>query len=269
MKILFCGDVVGRSGREAVLTHIPALRKQYGLHLVIVSGDNAANGFGITPKICREFFDCGVDVITGGDHVWDQKETHAYLNQEPRVLRPHNFPDSVPGKGFHIVTLANGRKIAILHLLGQVFHKEYLNCPFNCADTALHGYRLGKQVDAIIVDMHAEATSEKNAMGVYLDGRVSAVLGTHTHVPTSDARILQGGTAYQTDVGMCGDYHNTVIGFQPDAPLQIFTTKLRKTRMQPGTKEGTLCATLVDIDASTGLALTIQPLMVGGALNTA
>jgi 2',3'-cyclic-nucleotide 2'-phosphodiesterase len=259
LTLLFCGDVVGRSGREAVLKHVPLLRKEHALDFVIVSGDNAARGFGITPEICKEFFAVGVDVVTGGDHVWDQKETHPYLEREPRLLRPHNFPEKTAGKGFGVYSLPDGRSIAVLHLLGQVFHKEHLDCPFACADKALATTRLGREVAAIFVDMHAEATSEKNAMGHFLDGRVSAVIGSHTHVPTSDARIFPKGTAYQTDAGMCGDY-NSVIGFEPDVPLQMFTTKLRKARMQPASGEGTLCATLVVVDGDTGLARAISAL---------
>lgn len=266
LRILFCGDVVGRTGRDAILHHVPRLRASERLDAVIVSGDNAANGFGITPAICREFFACGVDVITGGDHIWDQKDTLPYLSQEKRLLRPHNFPPRTPGRGMGIYPLPDGRSFAVLHLLGQVFHREYLDCPFACADAALEGHRLGSDLAAIVVDMHAEATSEKCAMGVYLDGRVSAVLGSHTHIPTADARILKGGTAYQTDTGMCGDYHNTVIGFDPATPLAIFTTKLRKQRMTPGTAEATLCATLIELDGVSGLTKRIQPLMLGGAL---
>jgi 2',3'-cyclic-nucleotide 2'-phosphodiesterase len=265
LTLLFCGDVVGRPGREAVLKHVPRLRAEHALDFVVVSGDNAARGFGITPEICREFFACGVDVITGGDHVWDQKETHPYLEREPRLLRPHNFPDKAPGKGWGIYPLPDGRSIGILHLLGQVFHKENLDCPFACADRTLATMRLGQQPAVILVDMHAEATSEKNAIGQYLDGRVSAVVGSHTHVPTADARILRKGTAYQTDVGMCGDY-DSIIGFDCEAPLASFTTKVRKLRMQPAAGEGTLCAALIVVDGDTGLARSITHLRLDGMI---
>jgi hypothetical protein len=261
ITLLFCGDVVGRSGREAVLKHVPRLRAEHALDFVIVNGDNAARGFGITPDIVREFLAAGVDVVTGGDHIWDQKEIFPYLEREPRLLRPHNFPEKAAGKGFGIYPLPDGRSIAVLHLLGQVFHKEYLDCPFACADRALATTRLKQEVAAIFVDMHAEATSEKNAMAHFLDGRVSAVVGSHTHVPTADARIFPKGTAYQTDAGMCGDY-DSVIGFEPDVPLQIFTTKIRKARMTPASGTGTLAATLIMLDGATGLARSITPLMV-------
>lgn len=265
MKLLFCGDVVGRSGRDAVIDYVPILRKKHGLDFVVVSGDNAAGGFGISPQICHDFFQCGVDVVTGGDHVWDQKDAHSYLEREPRFLRPHNFPDKAPGTGFRIYDLPNGHKIAILHLLGQVFHKENLDCPFACADQALKNTIMPKHVASILVDMHCEATSEKNAMGLYLDGQVSAVVGSHTHIPTADARILPRGTAYHTDVGMCGDY-NSIIGFDTKAPIQLFTSKMKRIRMQPATGTGTLSAALIDIDDKTGLATSIEHLMLGGTL---
>jgi metallophosphoesterase (TIGR00282 family) len=261
MKILYCGDVVGRSGREAVLEQVPLLRQAQALDAVIVNVDNAAGGFGTTAEEIHSFTKAGVDVMTGGDHVFDQKEAPQLLAAEPRLLRPHNFPASVPGTGCKMFTLANGKKLLVLHLLGQVFHREYLNSPFECADAALAPYRLGSNVDAILVDMHAEATSEKMAMGVHLDGRVSVVIGSHTHVPTADAHILRGGTAYQTDAGMCGDYDNTVIGFKPEGPMQQFLHKYRKVRMEPGRGKGRLCGAIVEIKPS-GLAKSISPIQL-------
>ncbi len=257
MKLLFLGDVVGRAGRDAVIKHVPKLRKEWKLDFIVVDGDNAASGFGITPQICREFFEAGVDVITGGDHVWDQKELVPYLSSEKRVLRPHNFPEKTPGSGQGIYTNAAGKKIMVLHLLGQVFHREHASCPFATADSVLESVRLGGSVQAIIVDMHAEATSEKMAMGQYLDGRVSMVVGSHTHVPTADARVLPKGTAYQTDGGMCGDY-NSVIGFKSEAPLERFLSKMTKVRLEPASGEGILCGTLVETDDATGLALSCR-----------
>ena len=263
MKILFCGDVVGRSGREVVLKHVPLLRREHALDFVVVNGDNAAGGFGINPAICKEFFAAGVDVITGGDHIWDQKEIIPMLAQEKRLLRPHNFPPKNPGKGFEIFTLANGKKIAVLHLLGQVFHKEHLGCPFALADAVLANVQLGNQVQAIFVDFHAEATSEKCAMGLYLDGRVSVVVGSHTHIPTADARILPKGTAYQTDAGMCGDY-DSVIGFAPDGPMERFLSKVGKAKLEAATGKATLCGLLVETDDKTGRAISAQPLSIQG-----
>lgn len=253
MKLLFLGDVVGRAGRDAVLKYLPQLRKEHALDFIVVNGDNAASGFGISPAIARDFFDAGVDVVTGGDHIWDQKDIVPYLSGEKRLLRPQNFPDKTPGMGHGIFTTASGKKVMVLHLLGQVFHKEHTNCPFATADDVLEAVRIGANVNAIIVDFHAEATSEKMAMGQYLDGRVSMVVGSHTHVPTHDARVLAKGTAYQTDAGMCGDY-NSVIGFKPEAPLERFLSKIKKVRLEPASGEGTLGGLLVETDDATGLA---------------
>jgi len=265
MKLLFCGDVVGRSGRDVVLEHLPKLKRERGLDFIVVNADNAAAGFGVTPAQCKDFFEAGADVVTGGDHVWDQKEIVPYLATEKRLLRPQNFPERTPGTGHGIFTTVTGKKVMVLHLLGQVFHKEHAECPFATADRILQGAKLGGGVQAIIVDMHAEATSEKMAMGHYLDGRVSMVVGSHTHVPTLDARILLKKTAYQTDAGMCGDY-NSVIGFKADAPLERFLTKMTKIRMEPASGAGTLCGLLVETDDATGLAVRVDALQLPHAL---
>lgn len=254
MRLLFLGDIMGRSGRDAVVEAVPALRAAEKLDAVVASGDNAAGGFGITPAIAKDLFACGVDVITGGDHVWDQKETYSYLAQEKRLLRPHNFPAKTPGSGQYTVTLPNGKKLLVLHLLGQVFHKESTDCPFATADRLLEAVRLGAGVQAILLDFHAEATSESCAMGLYLDGRVSGVVGSHTHIPTADARILPKGTAYHTDAGMCGDY-NSVIGFEASGPLERFLTKIPKSKMEPATGKATVCGTLIETDDKSGLAI--------------
>lgn len=254
MKLLFLGDIVGRSGRDAVVKYLPQLRREHHIDFAVVSGDNAAGGFGITPAVCKDLFEAGADVITGGDHIWDQRETYPYLGQEKRLLRPHNFPEKAQGTGLGIYETPQGRKIIVLHLLGQVFHKEHTNCPFAIADKILSTHRLGsEQAAAIIVDMHCEATSEKMAMGKYLDGRVSLVVGSHTHVPTADARILPKGTAYQTDAGMCGDY-DSIIGFEAKGPLERFLTKIPKAKMEPASGEGTVCGMVVETDDKTGLA---------------
>ncbi len=260
MKILFCGDVIGRSGRDVVKRHVPLLRKQHSLDAVIVNIDNAAGGFGVSGETLRDFRDTPIDVMTGGDHVFDQKDAPSLLGNETKLLRPHNFPSTVPGTGCKLFNLANGKKLLVLHLLGQVFHREYLDSPFTCADAALAPYKLGSNVDAIVVDMHAEATSEKMAMGHYLDGRVSLVIGSHTHVPTADARILPKGTAYQTDAGMCGDY-NSIIGFEPTGPMQNFLQKYRKTRMEPASGPGTLCGAITELNTQ-GLATAIDPIQL-------
>ncbi len=257
MKILFCGDVVGRAGRDVVVKELPRMKRDLALDFIIVNGDNAAGGFGITPAITKDFFAAGADVVTGGDHVWDQKELIPMLATEKRLLRPHNFPKQNPGKGCEIFTSISGKKIMVIHLLGQVFHKEHTACPFAMADELLTGHKLGVNMDAIIVDFHAEATSEKTAMGQYLDGRVSCVVGSHTHVPTADARILKKGTAYQTDAGMCGDY-DSVIGFDARVPIERFLNKVGKTKLEPANGNGTLCGLLVETNDKTGLAVKVE-----------
>lgn len=265
MNILFCGDVVGRAGRDAVVKYIPELRRERNLDLVVVNGDNAAGGFGITAAICAEFFQCGVDIITGGDHIWDQRDIIPFISQEKRLLRPHNFPATTPGGGVAFYETKNGKKVLVVHLLGQVFHKEHLDCPFATADRVLKEYTLGGSVSAILVDFHAEATSEKNAMGQYLDGRASVVTGSHTHIPTADTRILPKGTAYQTDTGMCGDY-NSVIGFDPAVPISMFLTKMKaKDRMTPAQANSTLGALYIETDDTTGLATKAEFLTRGSA----
>ena len=254
MNLLFLGDVVGRSGRDAVTQNLPRLKKELALDFVVVNGDNAAAGFGITPNICKDFFEAGADVVTGGDHIWDQKDILPYLAGEKRLLRPQNFPEKTTGTGHGLFTTAGGKKILVLHLLGQVFHKEHTDCPFATADKILHGNTLGANVNAIIVDFHAEATSEKMAMGKHLDGRASMVVGSHTHVPTNDAKVMPRGTAYQTDGGMCGDY-DSVIGFDSAAPLERFLSKINKgSKLEAASGKGTLCGLLTEIDDSTGLA---------------
>lgn len=262
MKLLFCGDIVGRAGRDAVLKHLPLVRREFGVDAAVVSGDNASGGFGITPATARDLLLGGADIVTGGDHVWDQKEIIPFLEQERRLLRPANLPDGAPGAGFALVDVA-GKKLLVVHLLGQVFHKEHADCPFRTADRILETYRMGSNVSAIFVDMHAEATSEKNAIGHHLAGRVSAVIGSHTHVPTADARILKAGTAYMTDAGMCGDY-NSIIGFAPEGPMRRFLTKIPKSKMEPAAGEGTFCAVLVETEDASGKALSITPIRRGG-----
>lgn len=263
MRILICGDVVGRSGREAVIARLPELKSRHRLDFTIVNVDNTAGGWGVTPETAEAFLAAGADVLTSGDHVWDQKEIRPYLTQSKRLLRPLNFPAAAPGQGVGLYTLADGRKIVVVHVMGQLFMKYQVNDGFSAVAEALRAYRLGATVQAIVVDVHAEATSEKQAMGLFLDGQVSAVVGTHTHVPTADARILPGGTAYQTDLGMCGDYHDTVIGWQKKVPLEQFLTKTKSvSRMEPGSGPATVCGAVIELDGKTGLALRIEPIQV-------
>lgn len=264
MRILFCGDIVGRAGREAIAKHVPALRESRQIDLVIANGENAAAGFGITQEICTALLSQGVDLITSGNHAWDQKETALFIQKEPRLLRPHNYANpTLPGKGVTLHTLRNQRNVLVINLLGQVFMKDESTNPFYAADAILKQYSLAHpEIHAIIVDFHAEATSEKVAMGHYLDGRVSFVVGTHTHVPTADTRVLSGGTAYQTDAGMCGDY-NSVIGMEKQSVFDRFLGKLNPPRMTAATGEGTLSSVLVEIDDKTGLAHSVERIILG------
>jgi metallophosphoesterase (TIGR00282 family) len=264
MRVLYCGDVVGRSGREAIQTYIPELRRDLNLDFVVVNGENAAGGFGITGKICSEFYEVGVDAITTGNHAWDQKETQGYIDGDPKLLRPQNYPAGTPGRGVATFAAANGAKVAIVHVMGRIF-MDALDDPFACVEDALKRHILGGGVQFILVDIHGEATSEKMAMGHFVDGRASLCVGTHSHVPTADAQILPGGTAYQTDLGMCGDY-NSVIGMDKAEPLRRFTRKIAGGRFEPALDEATLCGVLVETDDKTGLATSISPVRLGGRL---
>ncbi|MED5395421.1 MAG: TIGR00282 family metallophosphoesterase [Pseudomonadota bacterium] len=264
MRILVCGDVVGKSGRKVIADRLPELRARLVLDFVVVNGENAAHGFGITDKICAAFYNSGADVITTGNHVWDQREIMNYIDGDAKLLRPMNYPVGTPGKGVGIYATANGRRLLVIHPMCRLF-MDPLDDPFAAVQAVLAEHRLGDGVDAIIVDVHGEATSEKQAMGHVLDGRVSAVVGTHTHVPTADAQVLPGGTAYQTDIGMTGDY-DSVIGMQKEAAMARFTTKLPQERLEPADGEATLCAVFIETDDATGLAERIAPVRLGGRL---
>jgi len=264
LRILFLGDIVGRSGREAVDRHLPGLIDELAIDFVVANGENAAGGFGITAAICGDLFDLGVDVITTGNHVWDQREIVTHFARESRLLRPHNFPDRAPGTGSGVYALADGRKVLVINVMGRLF-MDPLDDPFACVDQALADHRLGETVDAVVVDVHGEATSEKMALAHFLDGRATLVVGTHTHVPTADAVILDGGTAYQTDAGMCGDY-NSVIGSQTDPWVNRFLTKMPSGRVPPADGEGTLSGVFVETVDRTGLARRIAPVVLGPRL---
>ena len=267
MRILVCGDVVGRSGRTVVSENLPRLRDELALDFVVVNGENSAGGFGITPKICNQFFDAGADAITTGNHVFDQREIIPYFDTEKRILRPHNYPQTTPGTGVAVFPATRGRKVLIMHVMTRLF-MDPLDDPFACVGKALDIYRLRSNVHAIIVDVHGEATSEKVAMGHFLDGRVSMVVGTHTHVPTADHQILPAGTAYQTDIGMCGDY-DSVIGMKKATAVERFIRKMPTARLEAANGEATLCAILVETEDDTGLAINIEPLRIGGRLSQA
>lgn len=269
MRILFLGDVMGRSGRDAVSKHLPDLKERLNPDVTIVNVDNAANGRGVTRDTAQEMYDAGADCLTGGDHIWDQREMIAVVEKDHNILRPYNLPkETTPGVGLWQKTLENGHEIVVLHLCGTVFmHKTYFNNPFDAANEVLKDISL-KSGRTIFVDFHAEATSEKMAMGQFLDGRVSAVLGTHTHVPTADVQVFPKGTAFQTDAGMCGDY-DSVIGVRSDVPLTKFLRKVPLERMIPADGEATVCGTLVETGDSNGLAKNIAPIRVGGRLSEA
>lgn len=256
MKIIYCGDVVGRAGREAVLNNLENLRTLYKPDVIIVNVENAAHGFGVSPGICRDFLEKGVDALVTGNHVWQQRDIIPFLNDCKKIVRPLNYPETLAGRGFCEVELANGKKILVTQLLGRLF-MEAVDCPAQAIDKLLKNYTLGRNIDAIFVDIHAEATSEKLATGYFLDGRVSIVAGTHTHVPTADARVLPKGTAYITDVGMCGDYES-VLGFEIEEPVNRLTRKYTGGRLVPSKGKGTLFGIFVETDDKTGLAKSIE-----------
>jgi metallophosphoesterase (TIGR00282 family) len=266
MRLAFFGDVVGRSGRDGLAEHLPMLRRRLDLEFVVVNAENAAAGFGITENTARELFDSGADCLTLGNHAWDQKEALTYIVREPRLIRPLNYPalSYAPGRGAQLFETETGRRVLVVNLLGRV-HMEALDDPFSAVDRELEACPLGAAADAVIVDMHCEATSEKMAMGHFCDGRASLVIGTHTHVPTADNQILNGGTAYQTDAGACADY-DSVIGNQKDEPLRRFTTRVSGGRYKPAEGPATVCGVFVETDDATGLARRIEPIRVGGRL---
>jgi metallophosphoesterase (TIGR00282 family) len=264
MRILFCGDLVGRAGRNVAAAMLPRLRRELSLDFVVVNGENAAGGFGITEQICNQLYAAGVDAITTGNHVWDQKETLGFIPRHPRLLRPENFPAGTPGQGHGLFETPAGKRVLVINVMGRLF-MDALDDPFAAVAERLAAYRLGQNADAILVDVHAEATSEKQAMGHFLDGKVSIVVGTHTHVPTADARVLAGGTAFMSDAGMCGDY-DSVIGMEKAVPIARFTSKLPTERMVPANGPATLSGLLVETDDRTGLALSAFAFREGGVL---
>ena len=264
MRILFCGDVAGRAGRDVLAERLPGLREQLALDLVIVNGENAAGGFGITPEICKALYQVGADAITLGNHAWDQRGTERYIETDRRLVRARNYPKGTPGSAGALLHTQDGRSVFVFQVLTQLF-MDPIGEPFACVEETLQEYRLGHSVDAIVLDVHGEATSEKQALAYLADGRVSLVAGTHTHVPTADHRILPAGTAYISDVGMCGAYES-IIGLALDGPMARFTRKRPGPRATPAQGEATLCAVLVETDDETGLARHVGLLRQGGIL---
>jgi len=261
--MLFIGDVIGRAGRAAVARYVPHLRAVWALDFVIVNGENAAGGFGITEAICDEFLSAGADCVTLGNHAFDQREALVFIERQPRLLRPVNYPPGTPGRGANVFTAARGQQILVVNPMGRVF-MDALDDPFAAIERELGACPLGVGCDAAIIDMHAETSSEKMAMGHFVDGRASLVVGTHTHVPTADAQILPGGTAYQTDAGMTGDY-DSVIGMEKEEPLRRFLRKTPGSRYEPANGEATLCGVAAEIGPD-GLARMIAPVRLGGRL---
>tara|TARA_B100001121_G_scaffold306294_1_gene325505 strand:- start:532 stop:1338 length:807 start_codon:yes stop_codon:yes gene_type:complete len=264
MKILFLGDVVGNSGYSKVIKSLLSEVKKKEIDFVILNGENAAEpGVGLTENICNDFFNCGVDVITTGNHVWDQKEIMSFIERENRLLRPYNLFEPSPGRGFEIFKTSNDIKIGVLNLMGNVFMKKCEDV-FETAKKFLKDYNMKESYDLLIVDFHGEITSEKNAMGHFFDGKATLVVGTHTHIPTNDARILKNGTAYQTDAGMCGDY-DSVIGMNKENSIKRFL-KENSVKHFPATGEGTLSGVIVDCDIKTGLAKNVESYIFGKQL---
>jgi metallophosphoesterase (TIGR00282 family) len=265
LRLLFLGDIVGRSGRNAVVSRLPSLIADHHLDFVIVNGENAAGGFGITEEILRTVLDAGADVVTTGNHAFDQREAMVFAERQERFIRPINFPPGTPGRGSGLFMARNGTRILVINAMGRVF-MDQLDDPFAAIEREISACPLGEQADAIVVDFHAEATSEKQAIAHYLDGRVTLVVGTHTHVPTSDYRVMAGGTAFQSDVGMCGDY-NSVIGMNHEEPLRRFLQKVPGERFSPADGPATLAGIAVEIDEATGHATAVAPLRLGGVLS--
>ena len=264
MRILFLGDVVGSTGCSKLIENLPSQKKKREIDFVIVNGENAdESGVGLTKKICEKFFSSGVDVITSGNHIWDQKEIMQFIENEKRILRPKNFFEPSPGKGFEIFTTVNNFKIGVLNLIGNVFMKKS-NDVFETANQFTNKFKLKEDFDFLVVDFHGEITSEKNAIGHYFDGKASLVVGTHTHIPTNDARILQNGTAYQTDAGMCGDY-DSVIGMNKNNSLNRFMKK-DSVKHFPANGESTLCGVIVECNTETGLANKVESYIFGEQL---
>lgn len=264
MRILFLGDIMGRSGRDAVIKHLPEIKEKLNPDSIIINIENAAHGKGINEKICKQLFEHGASCLTSGNHMWDKREIIFYIDKEPRLIRPINYPENTPGKGSYIQTLSDGRKFLVVNAMCRLF-MDPLDDPFAAMKDLTDKYTLGKNIDAIFLDFHGETTSEKMSMAAYMDGKISAVVGTHTHIPTADCQIFPGGTAFQSDAGMCGDY-DSVIGVRKDIAIHRFTRKMPGEKMEPASGEGTICGTFIETDGKTGLSKRIEPVRIGPRL---
>lgn len=267
MRFLFLGDVVGRPGRIAVQERLPGLRERWKLDCVVINGENSAGGFGITEAICDEFLAAGADAVTLGNHSWDQREALVFIERQPALIRPANYPPGTPGRGATVIEARNGARVLVVNVMGRLF-MDPLDDPFAAVERELAACPLREVADAVIIDIHAEATSEKQAMAYFVDGRASLVVGTHTHAPTADTRILPGGTAYQSDAGMCGDY-DSVLGMHREEPVRRFLQKVPGARLEPASGPGTLSGVAVDIDDATGLTRAVWAVRLGPHLSEA
>ena len=264
MRILFIGDILGRSGRTIVSERLPGLIKKWKLDFVVINGENAAGGFGITEAIFNEFLDAGADAVALGNHAWDQREALVFIERAPKLIRPINFPKGTPGRGAALIEARNGKRVLVINAMGRIF-MDPLDDPFTAVDHEITACALGSGADAIIIDMHAEATSEKQSLGYFVDGRATLVVGTHTHTPTADHQIFSGGTAFISDVGMTGDY-DSVIGMSKEEPISRFLRKISSERFEPAMGPATLCGIAVETDDATGLARRVSPVRIGGRL---
>ena len=268
MRILFLGDIVGRSGRDAVIAEVPRLRKRYALDCIIANGENATHGFGLSAKHFQVLIEAGIDIITLGNHAWDQMDILSTVDTSSKLIRPHNYPCHHPGTGISIIDCGEHRRVMVVQISGILGMMAGVKCPFETLDEVLPKNFESSHIDAIVVDIHAEFTAEKNALGFFVDGRASLVAGTHTHIPTADHRILPGGTAFITDVGMCGDYQS-VIGFDPQASIKRQQHYIPKPRLMLTKGPATVCGVLIETDPKSIHATSITPIRIGGSLETA
>ena len=265
MRILFFGDVMGRSGRDGLAQHLPTLRAKLKPDVVVANVENSAAGYGVTLKLAEEFYALGIHVLTTGNHIWGQKELVGQIDRDPKLLRPLNYPDGTPGRGSCVHSLPDGRKILVVNVMARLFMEPLVDDPFAATEKFLAQHRLGQTVQAILMDFHGEASSEKMAFGHVVDGRVSGVVGTHTHIPTADHQILPKGTAYVSDAGMCGDY-DSVIGMKKELAIWKFTRRIPGERLTPAEGPATVCGAFIVTDDATGLATSIIPVRAGGRL---